>query len=194
MIEKYKYIIKNNNSNLYLSPYNYGKHWVSIEKAQLFDIETGKEKLLDLVDLIWIEGENVKLKKVKLLINIEEIEEKEEKEEKNYIINKEKYIKLKNKIKSHYNNNLYNKHGTKIKKINILEHIVYNIIRDKFYLNGIELSKNKFFITSEIINKYKKIIFNYEENLDYLKERFDNILNEEDFEKIKKKLKKQIEE
>lgn len=192
MIEKYKYIIKNNNNNLYLSPYNYGNHWVNIEKAQLFNIETGKEKVIDLVDLVWIENENVELKKVKLLINIEEIEN--EKKEKEHIINQEKYIKLKNKIKSYYSNNVYNKHGTKIKKINILEHIIYNIIRDKFYLNGIELSKNKFFITSEIINKYKKIIYNYEENLDYLKERFDNILEDEDFKKIKKKLKKQIEE
>lgn len=192
MIEKYKYIIKNNNNNLYLSPYNYGNHWVNIEKAQLFNIETGKEKVIDLVDLVWIENENVELKKVKLLINIEEIEN--EKKEKEHIINQEKYIKLKNKIKSYYSNNVYNKHGTKIKKINILEHIIYNIIRDKFYLNGIELSKNKFFITSEIINKYKKIIYNYEEDLDYLKERFDNILEDEDFKKIKKKLKKQIEE
>jgi len=97
-------------------------------------------------------------------------------------------------MKSYYSNKLYNEHGTKIKKINILEHIIYNIIRDEFYLNGIELSKNKFFITNETINKYKKLIYNYEYNLDYLKTRFDNILEEEDYKKISKKLKKQIEE
>lgn len=192
MITKYKYVIKNNKNNLYLSPYNYGEHWVDIEKAQLFDIETGKEKAIDLVDLVWIIDEEVELKKVKLLIQIEEVEEI--KKEKEYIINKEKYIKLKNKIKSYYSNKLYNEHGTKIKKINILEHIIYNIIRDEFYLNGIELSKNKFFITNETINKYKKLIYNYEGNLDYLKTRFDNILEEEDFKEISKKLKKQIEE
>lgn len=192
MIEKYKYVIKNNKNKLYLSPYNYGKHWVNIEKAQLFDIETGKEKAIDLVDLVWITDEEVELKKVKLLIQIEEVEEI--KKEKEYIINKEKYIKLKNKMKSYYSNKLYNEHGTKIKKINILEHIIYNIIRDEFYLNGIELSKNKFFITNEMINKYKKIIYDYENNLDYLKTRFDNILDEKDFKEISKKLKKQIEE
>ena len=98
MIEKYKYVIKNNKNKLYLSPYNYGKHWVNIEKAQLFDIETGKEKAIDLVDLVWIADEEVELKKVKLLIQIEEVEEI--KKEKEYIVNKEKYIKLKNKIKS----------------------------------------------------------------------------------------------
>lgn len=192
MITKYKYVIKNNKNNMYLSPYNYGEHWVSIEKAQLFDIETGKEKPIDLVDLVWIVDEEVELKKVKLTIQLEEIEDV--KKEKEYIVDKKKYIKLKNKIKSYYRNKSYNEHGTKLKKINILEHMIYNIIRDEFYLNGIELSKNKFFITNEMINKYKKLIYNYENNLDYLIKRFDNILDKEDFKKISKKLKKQIEE
>jgi hypothetical protein len=194
MIEKYKYVIKNKKNNLFLSPYNYGEHWVGIERSQKFDIETGKEKPEDLVDLAWIYDEYIELKKVKLTIIIEEIENDLNKNKKEYIISKEKYLKLKNKIKLYYRNSKYNEHGTKIKSIGIVEHIIYNIIRDKFYLNGIELNKNKFFKTTENINKAKELIYDFENNINYFNIKFNNHLSKKDLKEIRNKLKKQIEE
>lgn len=193
MIEKYKYVIKNKQNNLYLSPYNYGEHWVELEKAQTFEIESGREKPIDLVDSAWIIDEEVEIKKVKMTIYIEEINQ-EEKKQKEYILNKEKFLTLKNSFKIYYKNNNYNEHGTKLKRISILEHMIYNLIRDQFYLTGIMLSKNKFFVTSENINKAKEIIYDYENKIDFFNKKFNNLLTKKELKKISEKLKKQIEE
>ena len=193
MIEKYKYVIKNKKSNSFLSPYNHGEHWVNLENAQFFDIETGREQPVDLVDPAWLLDETVELKKVKLTINVEEVLEESNKK-KEYIIDKNKFIELQKMFKLYYNNNDYNEHGTKIKKISILEHIVYNLIRDEFYLKGIMLSKHKFFTTSENINKAKDLIYDYQNNKELFNTKFNGLLTKKELEIISKKLKKQIEE
>ncbi len=195
MIKKIKYVIKNNENGLYLLPYQENKCWVDIENAQTFTMITGKDKAEDYVDYCWLINESVELKKVEVKIEINEINKIKEKEKiktKEYILNKEKYLKIKNIVKKNYNNQ-YNIYVTKLKKMKIIHHIIYNVIRDKDYLNGIELNKRRYFYTHERILLAKDKIYDYTNNLNLINNIFENELSEQELKKIKEKLKKQIE-
>lgn len=192
MIEKIKYLIKDKNTNLYLSPYNYKNHWVKINDAEFFDIQNGIEKAEDLVDLIWIEDKEVELIKVKLKIEIEEIKEKKIKE--SFILTKEKELKLKEIYKNYRKQKEYNQYGTKLKKISITENIIYNLIKNKNYLNGIILSKNKFFTTNNEIQKSKNKIYNILNDKSFLSIELRDFFTQEELLNLSNKLKKQIEE
>ena len=79
-MKEIKYVIKDINSNKYLSPYIYGKHWVGIEYAQRYNVNIKKENnILDFVDRIWIEDKEVKL--VKELLKIKDINPEKNKNE-----------------------------------------------------------------------------------------------------------------
>jgi hypothetical protein len=189
-----KYVIKNIETNSYLYPYEEDKCWVELEKALTFNIEIGKEEPVDYVDYVWLHNEKVELVKVKIKSTIEELLELPEKKELDYILSKNNYLEIKNILKG-FRENTYNSHGTKLKNITILHHIIYNLIRDKYYLKGIELNKRRCFLTHEDIIGTKEIIFNYKEekNKDKINKIFKNKLTSKDLEKIKNKLKKQIE-
>jgi hypothetical protein len=192
-MEQTKYVIKNKKTNKYLSPYNYGEHWVNIESAQRYNIETNKEKVSDLVDFIWVEGESVELIKVRVLIQVKEIEKKEVVDsKKDFIFTKKEYVKIKEKI-SELKNVKYNDSGTKLKPFKMVHHIVYNLIKDNYYLKGLELSQNKFFLTHSNILLAKNIINNDEKLKKELIKVFP-IFSEKNIKLIQEKLKKQIED
>lgn len=153
------YVVKNMENLKYLSPYNYGSHWVELENAQRFNIETSKEKVEDLVDKVWIMDVNVSLVKVEVNIDVKEIVEMERNkiEVKDFILTKDEFIELKKDLKA-LRKTTYNKFGTKERKMSIVHHIVLNLLKNNYYLKGIELGKRRFFLTHGEILNAKKII------------------------------------
>lgn len=193
-MKEIKYVIKDINSNKYLSPYIYGKHWVGIEYAQRYNVNIKKENnILDFVDRIWIEDKEVKLVKVKVEIKVEEVieEEKTESIKKEYIVNKAEYKLLKDNFKK-ISEVKYNEYGTKLKPLKTVHHIIYNLIKDNYYLKGFNLSRNKFLLTHESILSAKKIILSEDikKEIEFI---FGFLIEDEKIKKIQNKLKKQIE-
>ena len=192
-MEEIKYVIKNTKTSKYLSPYNYGSHWVDINSAQRFNIETNKETINDLVDFIWIENEEVELIKVNVVINVKEIEKNEiEIKKKEFILSREEYVELK-QITNSLRNVVYSKHGTKLMPFKIVHHIVYNLIKDNYYLRGIELGRKKFFLTHSNILLAKNTINDDQKLKKELATIYKDLFDDKKIDLIQKKLKKQME-